>query len=211
MLRRHTENYGKHHTANTMILITVGTEKFPFNRLMQWVDHLIQTQFLNPEQEDIIIQYGSCTVVPQQGRSYQVLPEVDFKSLLAQARLIISHCGEGSFDVLAQTDKPFILVPRSHQFGEHVDDHQVELAQALQHKGVNVAHCPGDLVRFLANPVAVNIASVPTRYYQQASALLSREAEKVNTVKRQQRQPGGLGGILAGLTQRLGRLVPSFG
>ena len=194
-----------------MILITVGTEKFPFNRLMQWVDQLIQTQFINPDQEEVVIQYGSCTIVPQQGQSHQILPAVDFKTLLDKARLIISHCGEGSFDMLAQTDKPFILVPRSHQFGEHVDDHQVELAKALQKKGVNVAHCPGDLVRFVANPMTVNVSAVPTQYYQQASQLLSKEVEKLNGVKPQQNTVSGLGQVWVSLTQQLGRLVPSFG
>ena len=194
-----------------MILITVGTEKFPFNRLMQWVDQLIQTRFINPDQEDVVIQYGSCTIVPQQGKSYEVLPSVDFKALLDQARLIISHCGEGSFDVLAQTNKPFILVPRSHQFGEHVDDHQVELANALQTKGVNIAHCPGDLVRFLANPVMVKISAIPTQYYQQASELLSQEVEKFNQTKPQTKPVVEVGTLWGSLVQRLGRLVPSFG
>ena len=194
-----------------MILITVGTEKFPFNRLMEWVDQLIQTQFINPDQEDVVIQYGSCTIVPQQGQNYQVLPSIDFKALLDKARLIISHCGEGSFDVLAQTDKPFILVPRSHQFGEHVDDHQVELANALQQKGVNVAHCPGDLVRFLANPVMVKISAIPTQYYQQASQLLSQELEIFNQVKPQTNTGAVTETLWGSLAQRLGRLVPSFG
>ena len=194
----------------TMILITVGTEKFPFNRLMQWVDQLIQTRFIDPEQEEVVIQYGSCTVITQQGQSHQVLPSVDFKALLGKARLIIAHCGEGSFDQLAQTDKPFILVPRSHQFGEHVDDNQVELAKALQQKGVNVAHCPGDLVRFITNPVAVNISAIPTQYYQQASQLLSKEVEELNQVKPKANVVGELGRIYAILSQQLGRLIPNF-
>jgi len=194
-----------------MILITVGTEKFPFNRLMQWVDQLIQTQFINPDQEEVVIQYGSCTLVPQQGKRYQVLPSVEFNTLLEQARVIISHCGEGSFDVLAQTHKPFILVPRSHQFGEHVDNHQVELANALQKKGVSVAQCPGDLVRFLAHPVMANISAIPTQYYHQASQLLGKEVEKFQGAKSQQNTSGGLGQLWTSLAQQLGRLVPSFG
>lgn len=194
-----------------MILITVGTEKFPFNRLMQWVDELIQSKFIDLAQEEVVIQYGSCTVIPKQGQSYDVLPAVDFKALLAEARLIISHCGEGSFDLLAQINKPFILVPRSHQFGEHVDDHQIELAKALQQKGVNVAQCPGDLVRFLINPVTVNIAETPTQYYQKASQLLSKEAGKLSQAKPAVKGMGLLGRVYESFTQRLGNLVPHFG
>jgi len=194
-----------------MILITVGTEKFPFNRLMEWVDELIQSKFIDLAREEVVIQYGSCTVIPKQGQSYDVLPAVDFKALLAEARLIISHCGEGSFDLLAQINKPFILVPRSHQFGEHVDDHQIELAKALQQKGVNVAQCPGDLVRFLINPVTVNIAETPTQYYQKASQLLNKEAGKLSQAKPAANGIGLLGRFYESFTQRLGNLVPHFG
>ncbi|MFM1842987.1 MAG: hypothetical protein RLZZ490_1725 [Cyanobacteriota bacterium] len=194
-----------------MILITVGTEKFPFNRLMQWVDELIQSKFIDLSQEDVVIQYGSCTVIPKQGQSYDLLPAVDFKALLTEARLIISHCGEGSFDLLAQINKPFILVPRSHQFGEHVDDHQIELAKALQKKGVNVAQCPGDLVRFLTNPVTVNIAETPTQYYQKASQLLSKEAGKLSQAKPVVHGTDWLSRVYEAFSQRLGNLIPHFG
>ncbi len=154
-----------------MILVTVGTEKFPFNRLMQWIGYLIDQQLINLAEEPVVVQYGSCTFFPTGVNQYQVLPQEDFQALLQQARLIISHCGEGSFDILTRLNKPFVLVPRSHKFGEHVDDHQVELAQALATKGVPIAQCPGDLVRFLANPTTVTVAS-PSQYYAQASQLL---------------------------------------
>jgi UDP-N-acetylglucosamine transferase subunit ALG13 len=194
-----------------MILITVGTEKFPFNRLMKWVEHLINQGLINPQQEPIVIQYGSCTFLPQGANHHQLLPEADFQSLLEQARVIISHCGEGSFDILTKLNKPFVLVPRSQEFGEHVDDHQVELAQALAIKGVPVAHNPGDLVRFLANPVIVNSFAAPTQYYQQASQLLSKEIEQFHGKKPRINILEKLKQTGMAFTRRLGQLVPSFG
>ena len=161
-----------------MILITVGTEKFAFNRLMQWIDSLIKQDLIHPEQEEIIIQYGSCTIVPADGvKTYSVLPETEFYSLLKKARVIIAHCGEGTIDLLASLSKPFILVPRSHHFQEHVDEHQVELAQQLVKQGISVAHCPGDLVRFLAEPTVAEIPVTPTDYYAQASLMLEQQFE----------------------------------
>jgi UDP-N-acetylglucosamine transferase subunit ALG13 len=135
-----------------MILVTVGTEKFPFNRLMNWMETLIQRGFLDPEQEEIIVQSGSCTVLPPGVRVYQLIAEARFRKLIQEARLIIAHCGEGTVNVLQTTDKPFILVPRSHRFGEHVDEHQVEMAMALSQTGVPVACSPADLVKFMAFP-----------------------------------------------------------
>ncbi len=127
-----------------MILVTVGTEKFAFNRLMQWVEQLIEQQFIS-EEEEIIVQYGSCTLIPNGTMGYSLLPVEEFEQFLSQARLIIAHCGEGTIDILAKINVPFILVPRTHQFGEHVDDHQVELADALAEQGIAIARTQSDL------------------------------------------------------------------
>ncbi len=155
-----------------MILITVGTEKFPFNRLMNWLDTLITSGFLNPQNEEIVVQYGSCTVLPSQVKGFHIIPGNQFLELVQKARLIIAHCGEGTIDLLSQMNKPFLLVPRCKDLGEHVDNHQLELAQALQTQGINVAHCPQDLEDFLADPQFTPIVAGPTDYYATACSML---------------------------------------
>jgi UDP-N-acetylglucosamine transferase subunit ALG13 len=158
-----------------MILITVGTEKFPFNRLMQWIDNLIKQNFIDPEREEIVVQYGSCTILPDRVRGYSLLPGAEFKKLVKKARLIIAHCGEGSIDLLATITKPFILVPRSHSFGEHVDDHQVELAEMLSKREIPVASSFADLVNFITAPKSVRITNTPTGHYARACSLLEKQ------------------------------------
>lgn len=158
-----------------MILITVGTEKFPFNRLMQWIDNLIKRGFIQPDKEEVVVQYGSCAIAPTGGKNYSVLSENEFRDLLSKARLIIAHCGEGTIDMLAEISKPFILVPRSHSYGEHVDDHQIELAEMLKEQGIPIANSIGDLVKFLAFPQLVKISTAPSTYYTQACSLLEEQ------------------------------------
>ncbi|NJK47883.1 glucosyl transferase [Candidatus Gracilibacteria bacterium] len=156
-----------------MILVTVGTEKFPFNRLMQWVDLLQKEGFISAE-EEVIVQYGSCTVVSDKVKGYSLLPVNEFQNLLKQARLVIAHCGEGTIDVLAKNSVPFILVPRSDRFNEHVDDHQIELAEVLAEQGIPIAYCPGDLARFVVAPEAIRVSKVPADSYAYASSLLDK-------------------------------------
>lgn len=132
-----------------MILVTVGTEKYPFNRLMIWIDLLINHGFLDLEQEEVIVQYGNCTIFPMRAKVYQLLPEEEFSQLLKKARLVIAHCSEATMDLLIELEKSFILVPRQHRFGEYLDDHQIELAKALKNLGFPIAYSPGDLARFL--------------------------------------------------------------
>jgi len=171
-----------------MILITVGTEKFQFNRLMQWIESLIEQNFIDPHQEDIVVQAGSCTLTPKGTQYHQVLPEQEFRSLLQRARLVIAHCGEGTLDLLANVEKPFVLVPRSQKFGEHVDDHQVELANRLAQHNIPIAYSPGDLVRFLQAPRTIKLALAPSACYAYASGLLNSDVKEL--FKSQRRKIG---------------------
>src|SRR5574339_127667 len=134
-----------------MILVTVGTEQYPFNALMNWVEVLIHEGFIDPN-EEVVVQYGSSSKLPDRVKVYKRLPESQFKALLDQARVVISHCGEGSVLLLESLGKPFVLVPRTKRFGEHVDDHQLEMADVIEKQGISVARSPGDLVKFLAEP-----------------------------------------------------------
>lgn len=140
-----------------MILVSVGTEKFPFNRLMAWLDVLQEANILN---EELIVQYGTCTVLPAGARVYRLVREADFRGLIEQARLVIAHCGEGTVLLLDSMQTPFILVPRSVRYHEHVDDHQVELATALASMGVPIGWSPADLVRFLVAPSKASISDL---------------------------------------------------
>jgi UDP-N-acetylglucosamine transferase subunit ALG13 len=158
-----------------MILVTVGTEKFSFNRLMQWIDNLIKDGIIETDREEVVIQYGSCTVVPTAANNYSLLPENEFRNLLEKARLIIAHCGEGTIDMLAEITKPFVLVPRDRKYEEHVDDHQIELAEMLQEQGISIANSQEDLVNFLASPKVAPVVNAPSDYYAQACSILDAQ------------------------------------
>ncbi|MBD2105159.1 sugar transferase [Leptolyngbya sp. FACHB-261] len=131
-----------------MILVTVGTEQYPFNALMDWVNLLIRNGFID-QNEEVVVQYGCSTKLPDQVKVFKLLPESAFKTLVDQARLIIAHCGEGTALLLEASGKPYVLVPRTQRFGEHVDDHQLELADALEQQGVSIARSPASLTKFL--------------------------------------------------------------
>lgn len=140
-----------------MILVTVGTEKFPFDRLMHWIDQLLDLQLID---EEVVVLYGTCNVLPAGSRVYKVVREQAFRSLIEQARVVVAHCGEGTLLELDAMNTPFILVPRTQRYREHVDDHQVELAHAMATMGVPIAWGPADLVRFLDAPFKVSISDL---------------------------------------------------
>ncbi|MGI0480100.1 glycosyltransferase [Geminocystis sp. CENA526] len=160
-----------------MIFVTVGTEQFPFNRLMHWIEVLLESNLID---EEIIVQYGNCTVLPTGAKVYRFVKEDMFRSLINQARLVISHCGEGTLLLLDSLDKPYILVSRSQKFKEHVDDHQIELAMAMEQMNIPVAWCPGDLIRFIYNPRQVSISDVT---FQSAIALCQSLEQRFGSIE----------------------------
>jgi anti-anti-sigma factor len=129
-----------------MILVTVGTEQYPFNALMDWVELLIKEGIIN---EEVTIQYGSSTSFPDDVKVTKVMPESKFRECIERSSAVISHCGEGTALLLEDFDKPYILVPRTSKFHEHVDDHQLEMADDLENQGVLIARSPADLAKFL--------------------------------------------------------------
>lgn len=129
-----------------MILVTVGTEQYPFNSLMDWISLLMKEGIIT---EEVVIQYGSSTRLPDDVKISKVMPEAQFKKTVEKANAVIAHCGEGSALLLEEFDKPYILVPRTSRFHEHVDNHQLEMADELENQGILVARSPADLVKFL--------------------------------------------------------------
>ncbi|MGH2838039.1 MAG: glycosyltransferase, partial [Thermoleophilaceae bacterium] len=63
---------------------------------------------------------------------------LSFEALLDRIRAadaVITHAGVGSILTCLRLGRTPLVVPRQSSFGEHVDDHQVELTQALADDG----------------------------------------------------------------------------
>ena len=129
-----------------MILITVGTEQYQFNALMHWIELLIDYQLIN---EDVLVQYGFSTHFPDGSKAYRNLSEQEFLNFVDSANLVISHCDENVAQLLEDRDKPYVLVPRLHRFREYIDNHQMEVADDFERRGIAIARSPGDLVKFI--------------------------------------------------------------
>lgn len=129
-----------------MLLITVGTEQYQFNALMHWIELLVKYQLIN---EEIIVQYGSSTYFPDGSKAYRWLSDQEFSDLIDRASLVVSHCDEGIAQLLEDKDTSYVLVPRLQRFREHIDNHQMEVADDFERRGIAIARSPGDLVKFI--------------------------------------------------------------
>jgi UDP-N-acetylglucosamine transferase subunit ALG13 len=59
----------------------------------------------------------------------------EFLRLVEQADLVIAHAGAGTLLNVLRAGKVPVVMPRRKRYGEHVDDHQMELVEALGSTG----------------------------------------------------------------------------
>ncbi|SCG73843.1 glycosyltransferase [Micromonospora coxensis] len=116
------------------IVVALGThERFGFPRLLARL-----AQVLPPEAE-VLWQVGS-TVIPRMpaGARRQV-PHAQMQQALREADVVVTHAGVGSALAAMRAGHRAIYVPRRRAHGEHVDDHQVEMARELDRRGLVLA------------------------------------------------------------------------
>lgn len=109
-----------------MIFVTVGTHEQPFNRLIECVDKLKEDGVIT---EEIVMQTGYSTYEPKHCRWQKLFPYDEMLKLVQEARIVITHGGPSSFIMPLQIGKTPIVVPRKHEFNEHVNDHQVNFVR----------------------------------------------------------------------------------
>jgi orotate phosphoribosyltransferase len=75
--------------------------------------------------EEVVIQTGFSTYEPQKATWRKLYPYKKMVDMVDKARIIITHGGPSSFIMPLQIRKVPIVVPRKHEFDEHVNNHQV--------------------------------------------------------------------------------------
>ena len=115
------------------LFVILGTQKFPFNRLMKALDELIEKGIYKPE--EVYIQSAYYDYIPQKAKYCKLLPPDEFIFLIKTASVVITHAGVNSILTCMQQNKHFLVVPRLKQYGEHVDNHQKEIVKDFNDKG----------------------------------------------------------------------------
>ena len=112
-----------------MIFVTVGNsiKGVEFHRLIRKVDEIALDL-----KEEVVAQIGYIDDLPKNIRCFRYLDYDEILSYFEKASMIIGHCGVGTVINGLMYKKPIILVPRAKAYGEHIDDHQVELAEKLR-------------------------------------------------------------------------------
>ena len=109
-----------------MIFVTLGSQKFQFNRLLEKIDSLITAGAIT---EEVFAQTGYSDYVPLHFAYQKFLDGTEFKEKMKQADIVITHGGTGAIINAVKQHKIVIAVPRQSAWQEHVDDHQKEIVR----------------------------------------------------------------------------------
>ena len=111
-----------------MIFVTIGSavEGIEFTRLIKKMDEIA-----GKIDEEVVMQIGTVPYEPQNAKYFRYTSYQENLSHFQKASLVVGHGGTGTILNALKFQVPIVVVPRRHHYGEHVDDHQVELAQRL--------------------------------------------------------------------------------
>lgn len=110
--------------------VSVGNANQPFPRLLEAVAGLAEK--LPPP---VIVQHGHTPTGPGNYQRVAFLSMDQFMNQIKESDLLILHAGAGSIlNALSAGKKP-VVVPRREEFGEHINNHQVEFASMLAKAG----------------------------------------------------------------------------
>lgn len=116
------------------ILVSVGTDFHPFQRLVDWADRFAET---HPEHQ-VFIQHGSARP-PRHGEHSRLLDHAELQREIARADVVVCHGGPATITEVRRAGLHPVCVPRDPARGEHVDEHQMRFVRRIGDAGMVTA------------------------------------------------------------------------
>ena len=141
-----------------MILVMLGTQNNSFHRLVEEVEKNIENRTI---QEEVVVQAGYTKFESKNMKIFDLIPKEKLEELQENANLIITHGGVGSIISSIEKEKKVIAVPRLHEYGEHVNNHQKEIVKDFNDKGYIIGI---EKVEDLENAIIKSKTFEPVKY-----------------------------------------------
>ena len=115
-------------------VVTLGAHRgYGFRRLL---DRLVE---ILPPEADVLWQTGATDTRGLPIEARRSVPGDELQTAMAEADVVIAHAGIGSILCALEAGCCPVIVPRSAARGEHIDDHQSEIAAKLGSSSLAVA------------------------------------------------------------------------
>jgi UDP-N-acetylglucosamine--N-acetylmuramyl-(pentapeptide) pyrophosphoryl-undecaprenol N-acetylglucosamine transferase len=132
----------------SLLFATVGAT-LPFDRLVGSVARL-KAEGAIPER--VIVQTGNGGASPDGIECHETLRFDEVQAILKDASIVVCHGGTGSLITALRQGCHVIAMPRLTEHGEHYDDHQLQITEAFERRGLlAVARTEDELRHALAS------------------------------------------------------------
>ena len=113
-----------------LVFVTVGTDVHPFARIVEWIDRWLAGPGAGSR---VILQHGTSPAPTSVDgmEPFVSLPYSDMRRYISEAAVVVCHGGPGTIMEARRLGAEPIVVPRRHDLGEHVDNHQMHFARKL--------------------------------------------------------------------------------
>ncbi len=113
-----------------MIFVSTGSRRFQFDRLIKKIDEIA-----GELGEPVFAQIAETKYIPKNIEYKRYLSPEEFSKYQDEADIVITHAGTGALITALKKGKQVISVPRLKKYGEHSDDHQLQVSEALRNEG----------------------------------------------------------------------------
>lgn len=127
------ETVPKRPTEHPSLFVTLGTIRpYRFDAL---VDAILSTGLADGR---TVWQLGATTRHVLPGTAVLQMGATEFEHYASSADVVITHAGVGTIMYLLEMGLCPVVVPRRAKRNEHVDDHQVQIANLLRSRGISI-------------------------------------------------------------------------
>lgn len=119
-----------------MIFVVLGTQDKPFERLVRAVDAAAADGVIK---DRIVVQAGKTQYESKLLEIRTIIPMDEFNQLIHEASVVICHAGYGILSTALENGKKVICAARLAEYGEHQNDHQLDILEYYERKGYVLA------------------------------------------------------------------------
>lgn len=109
-----------------MILILLGTQDKPFNRILNEVSKLKKEGYIK---DKVIAQIGHTKYEKDDIKTFDFVSKDEIEKNIEEAKIVIVHGGVGIITECLNKGKKVIVVPRLKKYKEHTNDHQIQIVK----------------------------------------------------------------------------------
>src|SRR4029078_6929114 len=112
------------------VVVTLG--RYRGCGFLRLVERLLEVL---PPDAEVLWQTGDTDASGLGIDGHYAIPERELIDAMREADVVVAHAGVGTALAALEVGKCPVLVPRRLAHGEHVDDHQTQIAEALARRG----------------------------------------------------------------------------